>query len=194
VLPDGRLMVTGGSNNDRTSFYVKGRWERGGNLQIGRGYHSNTVLQDGGVFLMGGSWYDGQRPSDFRILYGPFWGPLWWDMRYGPKTRWLFDWLFPWPRKDGEVWDPMTEQWRHLQNVKCIGSVVTNDVQGQYSNDNHMWLFQAPNGKIFQAGPSKMTHWITTEGDGSIVDAVRRGSKDAMNGRSVGRWDIGHTA
>lgn len=33
-----------------------------------------------------------------------------------------------------------------------------------------------------------MTHWITTEGSGSLTDAQLRGSNDAMNGPSESNW------
>jgi galactose oxidase len=182
VLPGGRIMVTGGSNNERTSLYANARWERGGAMNIGRGYHSSTVLKDGSVFILGGSYVDIILSENYEAIYGKILGKILYFVRNFVLTDWIFKWLFPGPRKDGEIWDPLSEQWRKLPNVKCEGSIVTNDVDGQYRNDNHMWLFQAPNGKIFHAGPSVMTHWISVAGDGSIVNAVRRGSKDAMNG------------
>ena len=49
-----------------------------------------------------------------------------------------------------------------------------------------MWLFQAPDRRIFHAGPSLQMHWIDVGGDGSITPSVTRGSDlDAMNGNAV---------
>lgn len=60
-----------------------------------------------------------------------------------------------------------------------------------------MWLFTAPNGKIFHAGPSKQMHWInpTTRRNGVVVgslgQSVLRGDdNDSMNGNAV-MYDIG---
>lgn len=44
--------------------------------------------------------------------------------------------------------------------------------QGEYRSDNHMWLFEAPNGKIFHAGPAKQMHWIDLTGDGTVTESV----------------------
>jgi galactose oxidase len=53
-----------------------------------------------------------------------------------------------------------------------------------------MWLFTAPNGKIFHAGPSKITHYISLDGDGAIKEKLRCGSDHTMNGNVV-MFDIG---
>lgn len=53
-----------------------------------------------------------------------------------------------------------------------------------------MWLFTAPNGKLFHAGPSKMTHYISLSGVGSVLEKVARGSDDTMTGNAV-MFDIG---
>lgn len=184
ILPNGQLMVTGGTNNGRVSFYdsERGVWTRGADMKIGRGYHANAVLSDGSVFVMGGSWFDRKGVAEYNYKFTPIFGWLFHLLRYH-VFDWFFQWIAPWERKDGEIWDPLTDEWRVLENVRCEGSAVTEDKRGQYRDDNHFWLFQAPNGKIFHAGPSVMTHWITTEGPGSIVDAALRGTHDAMNGR-----------
>ena len=57
-----------------------------------------------------------------------------------------------------------------------------------------MWLFQSPNQRIFQAGPSRRMHWLDirgTNGDGKITQSILRGSDDdAMNGNAV-MYDVG---
>lgn len=67
--------------------------------------------------------------------------------------------------------------------LQCYSNHILN-------SDNHMWFFAAPNGKIFHAGPSIMTHYISLEGDGSIEQVSPRGSEDTMCGAAV-MFDIG---
>ena len=61
ILPDGRLLVSGGSSAARTSLYdpVANSWSAGAAITIPRAYHANTVLADGSVFMIGGSWAGG---------------------------------------------------------------------------------------------------------------------------------------
>jgi galactose oxidase len=81
--------------------------------------------------------------------------------------------------------------WEIKSNILADGNILTNDIKGVYRADNHMWLHPAPNGKILQAGPSKMMHWIDTAGDGSVVDAGLRGDHGhAMCGAAV-HYDVG---
>ncbi|KAF1914385.1 hypothetical protein BDU57DRAFT_519355 [Ampelomyces quisqualis] len=57
-LADGRLVITGGSNAERTSIYNPdlNTFTQGVNMQIARGYQSSTTLSNGKVFTIGGSW------------------------------------------------------------------------------------------------------------------------------------------
>jgi hypothetical protein len=94
--------------------------------------------------------------------------------------------------RGGEVWSP-TGGWVLKSNILIPGSssLLTNDVGGVFRSDNHMWLFTAPNGKVFHAGPSKRMHWIDVAGEGEISDSLLRGNdNDAMNGNAV-MFDIG---
>ena len=100
-------------------------------MNIDRGYHSMTTLDDGSVFTVGGSWSGGRGG------------------------------------KDGEIWRD-GEGLRLLPDVPA-DQMLTDDPEGVYRSDNHMWLFQAPNKRIFQAGPSRTKHWIDVEGDGSVT-------------------------
>jgi YVTN family beta-propeller protein len=60
-LPDGRLLVSGGSSARKTSIFnpATGVWTAAAAPQIARAYHANTVLADGSVFMIGGSWAGG---------------------------------------------------------------------------------------------------------------------------------------
>ncbi|WP_228561615.1 discoidin domain-containing protein [Catenulispora rubra] len=58
VLPDGRVMVTGGDDAAKTSIYdpATDTWATGPEMNIPRGYQAMTTLSDGDVFVLGGSW------------------------------------------------------------------------------------------------------------------------------------------
>jgi len=45
-LPDGRILVSGGNSDEKTSVYNSDtdRWEEAPKMQIGRGYHSSLTL------------------------------------------------------------------------------------------------------------------------------------------------------
>ncbi|MDC0434552.1 DUF1929 domain-containing protein [bacterium] len=154
-LADGRLMVTDGGSDRATSIFdpATNLWTTGDSLNIARGYHSSTLLDDGSVFTIGGSWSFGRG------------------------------------NKDGEIWRE-GEGWRLLPNV-LAEQMLTDDPEGVYRSDNHMWLYQAPNKRIFQAGPSRTMHWIDVEGNGSVTVAGERSDDaDAMNGNAL-MYDIG---
>ncbi|MGN7253085.1 galactose oxidase-like domain-containing protein [Arthrobacter sp. SAFR-014] len=155
LLPDGQLMVTGGSNSTKTSLYnpATDTWTAGPAMKIARGYHSSVTTSAGEVFTIGGSWSGGIG------------------------------------NKHGEVWSAASG-WRTLPNV-LVNSILTADPLGSYRADNHPWLFAAPGGRVFHAGPSRRMNWITTAGSGSISPAgPRSDSADAMSGDAV-MYDIG---
>ncbi|WP_197060675.1 discoidin domain-containing protein [Arthrobacter sp. L77] len=155
MLPDGTIMVSGGSNSSKTSLYnpTTNAWTPGPDMKIPRGYQSNVTTSTGEVFTIGGSWSGGSAP------------------------------------KHGEVWSA-AGGWRTLPNVG-VGSILTDDPQGQFRADNHAWLFAAPGGRVFHAGPSREMAWISTTGNGSITSAgLRSDSADAMNGDAV-MYDVG---
>lgn len=80
--------------------------------------------------------------------------------------------------------------WRTLSNV-LVGNILTEDPAGAYRSDNHAWLFTAPGGRVFHAGPSRQMNWISITGNGSITSAGQRAdSPDAMNGDAV-MYDVG---
>lgn len=91
----------------------------------------------------------------------------------------------PGVEKTGEVWSPATNSWTSLTGV-VSDPLETADVLGEYRSDNFYWLFTAPNGKVFHAGPSKNMHWITVSGTGSVASSIQRGDDDdAMNGNAI---------
>jgi galactose oxidase len=61
MLPDGRVLVSGGNDSGKTSIYnpANDTWTTGASMNITRGYHASTTLPDGRVFTLGGSWSGG---------------------------------------------------------------------------------------------------------------------------------------
>lgn len=89
--------------------------------------------------------------------------------------------------KNAEVWSN-ENGWFSLSNVNSNITVRQGapDPSGIYRDDNHAWIFAAPGGRVFQAGPGTNMHWINTTGQGSVIDAGNRGDDAyAMNGNAV---------
>jgi Mycoplasma protein of unknown function, DUF285/Kelch motif len=70
ILPDGRIVVTGGITAPETSIFnpATGTWKKSARMKVGRGYHSQLTLSDGRPFLLGGSW-SGPRGGKFAEVY-----------------------------------------------------------------------------------------------------------------------------
>jgi galactose oxidase len=83
--------------------------------------------------------------------------------------------------KNGEIYDPKTEQWTYLPNAD-VKPILTTDHEGIWREDNHAWLFGWKDGSVFQAGPGVDQHWFGTKGTGSITKAATRDTDDAMCG------------
>ena len=68
-LPDGRVLVNGGASSGATSLYdaATGTWAPGPTMNIPRAYNANTLLPDGSVFTIGGSWNGGQGNKNGEI-------------------------------------------------------------------------------------------------------------------------------
>jgi galactose oxidase-like protein/ricin-type beta-trefoil lectin protein/Kelch motif protein len=154
-LFNGEILVNGGDSSPKTSLYNPSTelWTTDALMNIPRGYEGDTVLTNGSVLTLGGSWSGG----------------------IGGKTA--------------EVWTEGTG-WTVLPGVP-ENPIVGPDPQGIYRGDNHLWLFSAPSGNVFHAGPSAAMHWITTTGNGSITNAGDRGNDPyAINGNAV-LYDVG---
>ena len=163
ALPDGRILVTGGNNSEKTSIYdpATDAWTAGPNMTTPRGYQASVTLADGRVFTIGGSWS-------------------------GPKGGYQGN-----PHKAGEVWSA-TSGWTALPGADAAPMLTAdNNPTGDYRKDNHAWLFAWSGGKILQAGPSKAMNWYDPSGTGSVTPAGKRGDdSDAMNGNAV-MYDAG---
>ena len=148
-LPDGKVIISGGSSAGRTSIYdpATDAWTAGPRLNTPRGYNSSATLSDGSVLTIGGSWSGGVYDKGTEIY------------------------------RDGT--------WTRLPGVSSL-PMAGDDPAGLLRGDNHYWLFPWTENRVFQAGPSKTMHWISVEGDGSVVGAGSRGFDTfAINGNAV---------
>ncbi|WP_169817225.1 LamG-like jellyroll fold domain-containing protein [Gelidibacter algens] len=165
-LADGRILVSGGSSDEKSSIYDP-RTEQWTNA----GNLNIPRGYQGAVTLSDG--------SAFTI------GGSWSGGPYGGR--------------DAEIWTEATG-WIELKGLK--GELLWNandaalEPEGTYRLDNHAWLFAAPNGKIFHAGPGETMHWFDVNGGnetikGSFVEIGPRGDDtSSMNGNTV-MFDIG---
>ncbi len=91
--------------------------------------------------------------------------------------------------KHGEVWTEASG-WRRLSGVP-ITSMLSSDPSRAFGADSHFWMFPAPNGRVFHAGPGVAMNWIATQGNGSVAPAGPRGDDQfSINGNAV-MYDIG---
>ncbi|WP_239132017.1 discoidin domain-containing protein [Paractinoplanes durhamensis] len=162
VLPDGRILVTGGNDAALTSIYdpATDSWTNGPDMTTARGYQSSATLSDGRVFTIGGSWSGGVGNYDVG-------------------------------RKNGEVWSATTG-WTALPGADVVPMLTADPGgNGDYRKDNHAWLIAWSGNKVLQAGPSKKMNWYTISGQGSVASAGTRGDDgDAMNGNAI-MYDTG---
>ena len=166
MLADGTILVSGGSNATRTSLYnpALGRWAVGAQLGIARAYNASTILSDGSVFTVGGSFDGGQGGKS---------GELW-----SASTR---------------TWRTLAGVPSDMPSAANASAPPLNgpDAAGVYRGDNHMWLFGAADGWVFHAGPAAAMHWIDTRGSGAIVQAGPRGDDPYAMTASAVMYDTG---
>ncbi|MGS0526928.1 Ig-like domain-containing protein [Zobellia nedashkovskayae] len=162
-LPNGMILVTGGSSNSKATLYdyTSDTWIATDNMNIGRGYHGGVTLSDGSAMVIGGSWSGGLAPSGEKIA---------------------------------EIWRKETG-WKTLTGLRSDILFNSNDLafeeEGVYRADNHSWLWAAPNGKVFHAGPGEEMNWIDVSGNGSFTNIGKRGNDTySMKGNTV-MFDIG---
>ncbi|WP_405381836.1 MopE-related protein [Maribacter sp. LLG6340-A2] len=167
-LADGRILSAGGTSSEKTSIYD---W-RTNSWTVADQMNIPRGYQ-GNVTLKDG--------SVFTI------GGSWSGGFYG--------------KRDAELYSTLTG-WQKLPNIHGEDIFVNADYaeenQGNYRIDNHVWLWPAPNGKLFHAGPSEMMHWIDVDVPGGhIVEAgIRQDNVQnvrdyySMKGNTV-MYDIG---
>ena len=98
--------------------------------------------------------------------------------------------------KPAELWTAESG-WCTLPNIP-VDQILLDGVVGpenHYRQDNHAWLWPAPNGKVFHAGPSSKMHWIDPVPGAAYpipgTNPIPRGTDDyAIEGTTV-MYDVG---
>lgn len=160
-LPNGQLLVNGGDSSPKTSIYDPS---------------TSTWFSDAEMNVPRGYNADVMLSTGSVLTLGGSWS--------GDAQD----------DKIGEVWTP-GQGWSPRSGISAqpiTGPDPQDIALGYvYRGDNHAWLFAVTEGRVFHAGPSAEMHWITTDGDGTIVTAGNRGNDPySMNGKAV-MYDIG---
>ncbi|KAF2126386.1 copper radical oxidase [Dothidotthia symphoricarpi CBS 119687] len=112
-LSDGRLIITGGSNAEKTSIYdpATNQFASGADMNIKRGYQASALLSNGKVFTIGGSWSGplggkmgeiyNPTTNTWTVLPGAAVEPMLTNDKGGIFHQDNHAWLFPW--KNGSV-------------------------------------------------------------------------------------------
>jgi YVTN family beta-propeller protein len=161
-LADGRLLTNGGNQSFRTSIYNASaqRFEAQDEMEIGRGYNANTILQDGRVMTIGGSWSAptlGGKNAEILTV-----GGTWRVMSGIPTTTmekpdatkdWAFDshfWLQP--AGNGRVFQPGPSVAMHWIDTRGNGQVIPAGNRGDDSYSVTAASVMFDKGKILIAG------------------------------------------
>lgn len=184
TLEDGRVLITGGSDAEVTSFYdpVDNTFTRGPDMRIARGYQTSATLSDGRVFTIGGA-YSGPRQSKSGEVYDPV-ANTWTNLPGADVAPMLTTW-------DGEgVWRTDNHAWLvGWKNGSYVCPSAVLKLLHTYIFIPNVWADLADDTKtsciyrIFQAGPSKNQNWYTATGTGTQSPAgVRDRQQDSMCG------------
>ncbi|KAJ6127781.1 galactose oxidase precursor [Penicillium samsonianum] len=159
---DGRIVVSGGADSDKTSIFNGTGWERGESMALHRGYHSTTTLSDGRIFAIGGSWSGGPNNPKDGELYDP-WTRTW--KRLYNLQREIIEtddrplradnhaWLFGW--KNGSVFHAGPSNKMHWFNTRTKGGSYVPAgyrLDDQHSMSGNNVMFDAVQGKILTFG------------------------------------------
>jgi YVTN family beta-propeller protein len=163
-LPDGRILVNGGKDSGKTTIYdpVANAWSTGATMTIPRGYNANTILADGSVFTLGGSWSGGRgNKHGERWTAAGGWArlngvPV--DSALGKDPDFAFRadnhmWLFPAPNgKVLHAGPAANMNWIDTQANGGTGSITPAGTRGDdaYSQSGNAVMYDI--GKILKVG------------------------------------------
>ena len=161
MLADGRVLVNGGSNSDKTSLYTasSNSWATSSNLAVPRGYQSAVTLSDGRVFTLGGSW-----SGNVGGKYGEVWSPgggstpltgarIEPSLTADPEGPYRADnhaWLFAW--KNNRVFQAGPSRAMNWYGVSGTGSVTAAGTRGDDGDAMNGNAIMYEPGKILTVG------------------------------------------
>jgi galactose oxidase len=162
-LVDGRILVNGGSSSPKTTIFdpASGNWTVDAVMNIPRGYEADTVLSNGSVFTLGGSWTttdlntgkSGEvwtKGSGWKLLStvpeDPFIGPDPNGTFRGDNHMWLF------AQSNGRVFHAGPSSAMHWIDTSGTGTTTSagNRADDAYSINGNAVMYDI--GKILKAG------------------------------------------
>ncbi|ODM15192.1 hypothetical protein SI65_09431 [Aspergillus cristatus] len=163
---DGRVVVSGGADSDKTSVFNGTGWERGKSMKLHRGYHATTTLSDGRIFAIGGSWSGGPNNPKDGELYDPW--KRSWKRLYNLKGEIIetsdrplradnHAWLFGW--KNGSVFHAGPSYDMNWFNTREKGGSYVSAgrrLDDQHSMSGNAVMFDAVAGKILTFGGQEL--------------------------------------
>ncbi|KAI9676412.1 MAG: hypothetical protein M1817_000569 [Caeruleum heppii] len=191
---NGRAVVTGGNNAEKTSIYDPGSssWILASNMRLARGYQSSATCSDGRIFTIGGSWSGGQggkngeiyNPStnSWTLLTGCPVAPMLTADAQGVYRADNHAWLFGW--KNGYVFQAGPSKAMNWYNTAGGGSQTAAGARASDGDSmcGNAVMYDALNGKILTVGGSpnyqgtqatNAAHVITIGTSGTTASVTR---------------------
>lgn len=194
-LSDGRILVNGGDNSERTSLFdaLAGTWVSGGDMKIPRGYNANTLLQDGTVLTLGGSWSGGSgnkhgevwsAATGWRKLTGLLVGPM---LTADPSGTYRADnhmWLIP--AGNGRVLHAGPAAQMNWIDTAGDGSSVAAGLRGDDADSMCGTAVMYDAGKILKVGGATAYQDVNASTSAYVLDVTpRNGSATAVSVRKL---------
>lgn len=178
-LPDGRLLVNGGKNDEKTSIYdyTSDSWSASADMVIPRGYNANTLLSDGSVLTFGGSW-SGAKGGKHAEVWTPSGGwrrlsgvPVDSALAVDPQGVYRGDnhmWLIPAPNGQVLHAGPSANMnWIETQGNGRISSAGTRG-DDAYSQGGNAVMYDT--GKILKVGGAPAYQGLPATTNSYVID------------------------
>ena len=201
-MPDGRILVSGGSSGEETSIYSPDTdtWEAAPTMNIGRGYHSNVTLSDGSVFTLGGSWRGGVGGKSGEVFRNGQWQRL--DgITTEPSVvtsdfRGLYRsdnhmWLFAW--EDGKIFQAGPSKSMNWLDTNGQGSLSFAGNRGSDDDSMNGNAVMYDIGKILTVGGSLDYDTSEASTDTHVID-ITSGNAVARTVESIKRQRVFHNS
>ncbi|CAN8095113.1 unnamed protein product [Discula destructiva] len=159
---NGDIVVTGGNDEMKTSIYATSGWVTAPQMNIGRGYQSSTMVSDGRIFTIGGSWSGGEGGKHGEIYDGTKWTnvsgcsvtPMLTKDVQGEFRSDNHAWLFSWT--SNSIFQAGPSSAMNWYNVSGSGSWKAAGTRASDPDSmcGNAVMFDAVNGSILTAGGS----------------------------------------
>ena len=184
-LADGRILVSGGSNAAKTSIYdpAANSWSIAGELRIPRAYQANTILRDGSVLTLGGSWA-GASGGKHAEIWMPSTG---WNLLSGVQVDSMLTsdpvgvyrsdnhmWLIP--AGNGRVFHAGPSKSMHWIDTTGTGKVRSAGYRGDDTDSMSGNAVMYDTGKILKVGGSPAYEGANANASSYVID-IRAGAK-----------------